>query len=161
MSKTLYLIRHSYAEDIGDKPDFDRSLTLKGQSNVRSLGRYLISKSFNPGIIYCSTAFRTRETATNLVEELSISESIIDYLDVIYNASVRELMELVNKAHNDHQEIAIIGHNPAITYFGEYLTGEGIENMEPCGIVTIRFKKLKWGEISQGVGSFVSYYHPK
>ena len=160
MSKKLYLIRHSYAEDPNGKSDIERQLTLHGQSTVRALGRYLINQNFDPDIILCSSSERTRETAMNLVEELEIIEQIIKYEDVIYNASVRELLEVLNGVSQDHKAVAIIGHNPTITFFSEYLTGSIIGNMEPAGVVTIKIDKLKWPEVSQGTGIFESYYHP-
>ncbi|MBC6401705.1 MAG: histidine phosphatase family protein [Ekhidna sp.] len=160
MKKKLFLIRHAYAEDPGAVRDFERHLTLEGQSTVRALGRYLLNKAFDPGKIFCSPAARTAETAQNLVEELEISESIIQFKDEIYNASVRELLSLINSLDESEQHVVVIGHNPAISYFGEYLTNEGIGDMEPCSIVTIRLENVKWEEVSQGEGTFVSYFHP-
>ncbi|SNT25168.1 phosphohistidine phosphatase [Ekhidna lutea] len=160
MRRKLYLIRHSYAENSGGKPDEKRELTHEGQSTVRSLGRHLINVDFNPDIIFCSTSVRTKETAMNLVEELEMSEQVVEYMEVIYNASVRELLQVVNAVSADYPEIAIIGHNPTISYFGEFLTNSGIGNMEPCSVVTINFDDLNWVEISQGTGNFESYYHP-
>ncbi|WP_424961653.1 SixA phosphatase family protein [Ekhidna sp.] len=160
MSKTLYLIRHSYAEKPSGNNDEQRHLTLEGQSTVRALGRHLINQNFNPDIILCSSSVRTRETAVNLVEELEVSEQIVEYKDVIYNASVRELLQVLNEVSEGHNEVAIIGHNPTITFFGEYLSNSIIGNMEPAGIVSIKIDKLSWSEVSQGTGIFESYYHP-
>jgi phosphohistidine phosphatase len=160
MNKTLYLIRHSYAESPNGKSDKDRTLTLEGQSTARALGRHLINEKFDPDIILCSTAERTRETAINLVEELEMNEQSITYSAKIYDASVRELLEIVNELEDGNKSVAIIGHNPTITFFGEYLTGASIGNMEPSSIVKIRFESKKWDQISQSSGIFVSYYHP-
>lgn len=160
MNKILHLIRHSYAENPNGKRDIERNLTLEGQSTVRALGRYLINHQFNPDRIICSTAVRTRETALNLIEELEMNEQVITYEDVVYNASVRELLAILNGFSEDQKEVAIIGHNPTITFFGEYLSNAIIGNMEPAGIVTIRIEGLKWSEITQGSGIFENYYHP-
>ena len=160
MKKNLYLIRHSYAEDPGAKQDFERQLTLVGQSTVRALGRHLIKESFDPDGIFCSPALRTSETAQNLVEALEMNESLIIYKEEIYNASVRDLLNVVNLLDQSLHRVAIIGHNPAISYFGEYLTNEGIGGMEPCSMVSIRIKDVRWEEVSQGDGTFVSYFHP-
>lgn len=160
MNRMLYLIRHSYAESPNDTLDIDRSLTNEGQSNARALGRHLINEKFDPDLILCSTSKRTRETAINLAEELEMSEQIISYHDKIYEASVRELLEVVNGLDDSNKSIALIGHNPTITFFGEYLTSASIGNMQPCSVVSIRFEKTKWSEITQGAGIFVSYYHP-
>ncbi|MEP0986931.1 histidine phosphatase family protein [Ekhidna sp.] len=160
MNKKLHLIRHSYAEDPNGKRDIERTLTLEGQSTVRALGRYLINHQFNPDKIICSTAIRTRETALNLIEELEMNERVVEYKEVVYNASLRELLAVLNELPEDYKEIAIIGHNPTITFFGEYLSNAIIGNMSPAGVVTIKFEKLKWNEVSQGSGIFDNYYHP-
>ena len=160
MSRKIYLIRHSYAEKPNGKKDIDRKLTLKGQSTVRALGRYLINQNFDPDSILCSSAVRTKETAVNLVEELEMNEGVIEYKDVIYNASVRELLKVLNNVSNDHKSVAIIGHNPTITFLGEYLSGSIIGNMKPAGVVTIKVNRLRWSGVSQGTGIFVEYYHP-
>ena len=160
MSRKLYLIRHSYAEGISEKPDFDRSLTLEGQSTIRALGRYLIKQDFDPDIILCSSSLRTTESAINLVEELGMSDRIIEFKDVIYNASVRELLTTINEVSNDHRSVVLIGHNPTITFFAEYITGAPIGNMDPSGLATISLEKLGWSEVSKGTGIFEGYYHP-
>lgn len=160
MNRKLYLIRHSYASNANDQKDFDRPLTPEGQSVARTLGRHLINAKFNPDIVLCSAAVRTSETALHLVEALDINEQIVSYKEVIYNASVRELLRLVNEVDKKIKSVAIIGHNPTITFFGEYLTNAAIGNMNPAGVVTIKFEKMAWDEISQGSGIFKGYYHP-
>ena len=127
---------------------------------MRALGRHLLKSSFNPAVILCSSARRTKETAQNLIEEIEISDKNVEYKDVIYNASVRELLIEVNGIARGMNEVAIIGHNPTVTYFAEYLTGETIGNMDPSSIVTITFKGINWSEISQGMGDLVSHFHP-
>ena len=100
------------------------------------------------------------DTAINLAEELGITEQVIDYDEKIYEASVRELLEIVNGIENSAKSVLLIGHNPAFSFFGEYLTGTDFAGMEPCGLLTIEFDHVSWSEISQGSGNFVSYYHP-
>ena len=113
---------------------------------------YLINENFNPDVILCSPSKRTTETAINLVEELGINEQIIDYQNVIYNASVRELLNVLNNVDTSYEEVLIIGHNPAITYFGEYLTGSNIGNIQPSGVVKIEF------EIFSSLKNFEQYF---
>lgn len=159
MKKSLYLLRHSYAEPTGGGSDFDRGLTMEGLTTVRALGRKLGENDFNPDLIVSSKAIRAEDTAINLAEELGITEQVITYDDKIYEASVRELLESLNGFENNIKSALMIGHNPTISFFGEYLTGNGFAGMEPCGLVTITFDVM-WNEISQGSGEFVSYYHP-
>ncbi len=159
MKRKLYLLRHSYAEPPGDGSDFNRGLTMEGLTAVRALGRKLGEEDFNPDVIISSNAVRAEDTAINLTEELGISEQVITYEEKIYEASVRELLEIVNEFEDADKSVLLIGHNPTLSFFGEYLTGNGFSGMEPCGLLTIKFESA-WNEISQGTGNFVSYYHP-
>lgn len=160
MKRKLYLLRHSFAEPPGGKLDVDRTLTMEGISAVRSLGRHLLSNDFSADQIISSSAERAKETAINLTEEIGLSEQLVGYLDKMYEASVRELLEIVNEVDSAVKNLLLIGHNPAFTFFSEYLVSTGIDGVEPCGLVTISFDNMAWNEISQGTGIFVSYYHP-
>ena len=160
MKRTLYLLRHSYAESSRGVKDFDRALTTSGQNMVRTLGRKLQSDGVNIKQVICSSAARAKETVINLIEEVEITEQLIKYEERVYEASVRELLEIVNSIDDGLKTVMLVGHNPSISFFGEYLTAASIGNMEPCGMVTIKFDNLNWEEVSQGTGTFVSYYHP-
>ena len=160
MKRKLYLLRHSYAGSAGGIRDKDRALTMEGITATRILGDKLSEQNFNPQKILCSTAERASSTAINLMEELGLSEKMITYEEKLYEASVREALEIVNDCDPNVRSLLIIGHNPTITFFGEYLTATGIGNMDPCGMVTIEFNDIKWKEVSQGSGNFVSYLHP-
>ncbi len=132
---------------------------MEGLTAVRALGRKLGEDDFDPDFIVSSNAVRAEDTAINLAEELGISEQLITYEEKIYEASVRELLEIVNEFEDNVKSALLIGHNPTLSFFGEYLTGNGFAGMEPCGILTIQFES-SWNELSQGSGNFVSYYHP-
>ena len=160
MERSLYLLRHSYAEKSAGVADIARSLTMKGTSAVRTLGHKLFSDGFDPQEIITSPAKRARETAINLIEELGISEHTIRVEDEIYTASVRELLEIINALNEDSKKVVIIGHNPFITYFAEFLTHADIGNIKPCGLVHINFENIGWDSVSQGSGIFRSHYHP-
>ncbi|MEM6642630.1 MAG: histidine phosphatase family protein [Bacteroidota bacterium] len=159
--KTLFLLRHSYAEGPVGGNDFDRSLTSDGLNTVRALGRYLIKSSFSPSLILCSPSRRTKETVQNLIEELEISEKNVKYQEVLYNASVREMLQEINGLENEVHEAVIVAHNPTITYIAEYLSGETIGNIDPCGLVEIEFPDREWGTFDQSSGKLISYFHPR
>ncbi|MEM6830963.1 MAG: histidine phosphatase family protein [Bacteroidota bacterium] len=145
---------------MGEVRDFERSLTMEGISTARALGRKLVNDRFNPHQIVCSPAVRAYDTAVNLSEELNINEQEIQKVDKLYEASVRELLEVVNDMEPTTESAILVGHNPSISYFAEMLTSSGIGNMEPCGLVMIDFEGITWKQISQASGTFVAYYHP-
>lgn len=159
MHKKLYLIRHSYAEGYGSRKDFDRTLTAEGQRTLRALSRHLEKQPFEPDKILCSPAKRTTETTQILLEELRMHDRIVTFEDALYNASPRELLFLVNQLDTFEGDVAIVGHNPSISYFGEFLTAEHIGTMEPASMVTIHVESA-WSELTQGSADFIGYFHP-
>lgn len=160
MTRNLYLLRHSYAEDPGSKKDKDRMLTMKGNVTARGVGRYLSKSKIEIDQVYCSTAARTRETTTNVLEELQLNEQQVIYLDDIYEASVRELLQVINAIDKDIDHALVVGHNPAISYIGEYITGDSIGGMQPAGLVTIT-TDMDWDMVGKNTCQFVSYFHPE
>ncbi|MFH6984395.1 histidine phosphatase family protein [Marinoscillum sp. 108] len=151
MVKNLYLLRHGQAEYGFQGSDFDRSLTVNGVIQLRSLGQAMKLKSFYPDKVYCSTANRTQQTAEIFTEELDYTLPV-HYMEEIYEASVRTLFELITKQDEADSVILIIGHNPGISYLYDYLTSANFGDMTPGELVRIEFEDLAWSEISKGVG---------
>ena len=79
----------------------------------------------------------------------------------IYNSSYLNLNEITNKIDNNLNSIAIVGHNPGLTNFSNYLTNNYIDNIVTCGIVKIELEIESWMEIVEGIGSKVFYIYPK
>lgn len=160
MPNQLYLMRHSYAEEATNQDDKSRALTHDGVAKVRTVGRHLLKQDFDIDVIFCSPALRTTETAQHLTEELGFNESLIKYNESIYGASVRELLMVVNTIDPACSNAMIIGHNPAISFLGDYLTKADIDFVAPCGLVHIAFHDHEWELVSQGTGELISHYHP-
>ena len=59
----ITLIRHGKTEiPSHEKPDFDRSLILRGQQNSSAVGAFLREHKMLPQLVLVSSAARTRET---------------------------------------------------------------------------------------------------
>ncbi|MBV6647324.1 MAG: histidine phosphatase family protein [Cyclobacteriaceae bacterium] len=159
MLKKVFLIRHAQAAVNGGS-DKDRPLTPDGERDSRYLGRWLLQREISFDSILCSTALRAKETANNLVLELNVGDSLVAFDEELYEAPVRILLKALNTIDEKVITIAMIAHNPSITYLAEYLTAAPIGNMDPGGVVEIDFDGLKWSELGQATGAFKSYHSP-
>ncbi len=155
MLKQLYLIRHAHATpaDLSMK-DFDRPLSASGLRDATHLGMFLSDQAIVPDAILCSPSLRTRETVEAIANQIKFEEQRINFVDDLYEPSVRQMLSVINELDDTENIVFIISHNPAITYLGEYLTGAAIGNMSPASMVTISFDIATWGEVSQGTGTF-------
>lgn len=155
MSKTLYLMRHGQANEGG--PDHDRELTDKGMRDVRRQGQAILKDQI-PNRFIVSSSVRTTETVGHLREELVFDDNIIQFEASMYNASIRELFDVITNLDDLWPSVCLIGHNPSITYLAEFLTGDSIGNVSPAGIVKISIDG-SWAQASQG-GGYFEFYRP-
>lgn len=161
MSKKLYLLRHAQTlEKQHDENDADRQLTPVGIQNATRMGINLKNKNIFPDMLISSPVARTQATSEIVAEQIGYDSSKIHYNIEIYNASIRTLLIAVNNFKDEWNSTLLIGHNPAITYLAEYLSGEAIGDMSTCGLVCLSFDLKSWSMISENNGSFKWYEYP-
>ncbi len=161
MVKNLFLVRHAEAAEANaNQRDVERELTAKGYRDAPRVGRYLFEQQLQPSIIWSSNAQRAMATAELVAEQMKYDTLKIKTSEDIYHASVRSLLQLINEQKDAHDQVLIVGHNPAISYLAEYLTGEEIGDMMPCGVVHVTFEVEKWAEVSQDTGKMAYYLTP-
>ncbi|MEQ9300223.1 MAG: histidine phosphatase family protein [Cyclobacteriaceae bacterium] len=162
MVKTLLLIRHANAEQgERDSKDFDRHLTRLGNRNAAHAGKYLVKNKLMPDLLLCSKAIRAKETAEVVASQLKFTERHIRYHDDLYEASVRTLFAIVNDIEEKYERVAMIAHNPGLTYLADYLTSAPLGNMVPGSIVVVKFENMTWAEVSQNSGRLEDYIDPE
>ncbi|MFT6866352.1 MAG: phosphohistidine phosphatase [Cyclobacteriaceae bacterium] len=156
MVRKIFLLRHGEAAiPEHGVTDFNRHLTPKGFNQIRSLGAKLTEISYKPSIVYCSTSERTRQTCQNLTESMNQTWDV-EFLEEIYEGSVRSLFEVLSQTERDLHQILLIGHNPGISFLAEYLTGENVGNMMPGQLLKLEFALGDWSELSQQTCSLIN-----
>ena len=161
MVRTLYLIRHAEAEEaLHGIKDFDRQLTPLGMRNASRMGKLLSDYNISPDLMVSSTALRASGTAELISDQLKLPVGKLEYLDQIYEASVRSLFNYICDLNVEYKTVVIVGHNPVLVYLGEYLTKKAINKLVPCGILQIGFDLNSWSEVSEGNGTLMNYYAP-
>lgn len=160
--KTLLFLRHAKS-DWSDNTlkDFDRPLNDRGTRVAPKMGGKLKEMNIKPDMVYCSPAHRTKQTAEYLLERMDYDLEDVDYIEDIYEASPRSLMNLVNDLDDRLGTVVFIGHNPSITFLSEYLTGTEIGEVATCGVVCMKFDIQEWKMITQGLGSLDFYIYPR
>ena len=160
--KYLTFIRHAKSDWTNPgQTDFERGLNARGTRVAPKMGRKLKELEFHPNKIYCSSAVRTKETASLLVEQLDYPLGEVNYTKDLYEASVRTLFEFVTKLDDQFHDVAFIGHNPSMTYLAESLTQAVLDNIPTCGVVRMSFPFDEWKMVSQATGNLIYYIYPK
>jgi phosphohistidine phosphatase len=161
MYKHIILIRHAQAEGIqSGLKDIERRLTSEGSKDAMRMGKLLFEGNIIPDLILSSSAERTIETTRYICEQLDFDFDNVAFEEDLYESSVRLLVKSIEKINSEHKCVFLIAHNPSISYLAEYLTGEVIGNLPPCGVVNLSSEIDSWKEISQGSCELIKFYDP-
>jgi phosphohistidine phosphatase len=152
MVRSLYLIRHAEAVSaFQSSSDYSRNLSDEGIITSSQLGAKIKLSGFVPDLILSSPATRARQTIENIVQAAGFTVSV-NFDEDIYEASVGTMLKKVNQISSDVRNAIIVGHNPTISFFAEYLTNDLIGNVSPGQLVKISFGADYWGMVSKGSG---------
>lgn len=119
--KYISLLRHAQAQNDFKKEDKLRPLSHDGQAQAIELRDILSLHMNTPDKILCSPATRTKQTLDIILKKWKESPPETEYLDSIYLAPMGMLIELIQKAPEDSTHILIVGHNPAMQMFSNWL----------------------------------------
>ena len=162
MVKTLYLVRHAKTEQGSyDQSDFSRLLKPRGMRDATLVGDKLKEDGHTLDLLISSTAARAQETADILASQMGYDVDKIHLNDELYMASVRTFLQTINQLKPEWDNVMMVGHNPIITYLGEYLTDEEVGDMPTGAVMIIQFESDDWGLVSQRTGSLKYYLTPK
>ncbi|MET8980317.1 histidine phosphatase family protein [Streptomyces sp. NPDC004539] len=164
--RKIVLLRHAKA-DWNDGDDHERPLAERGRKDAPVVGRRLADAGFSFDLALCSTAARTRETWKLAVHELPERPRTV-YEERIYEASVGELIALLNETPDDVRSLILIGHNPSVHGLADALAGEAdgdtLPRMNRAGFPTSAFAVLtfegSWKSVEHGVGRLVDFWTP-
>jgi len=117
----LFVIRHGKAEDHHPRGDSARALVPKGHEQAQKIGRLLKRIDRLPHVVLTSPLVRARETAETMCEAAGIPGPVIQgwlACGMDPETAIRELV-----AFRDFERVAIVGHEPDLSGFIEWVLG--------------------------------------
>ncbi|MES2062188.1 MAG: histidine phosphatase family protein [Bacteroidota bacterium] len=155
--KKLLLIRHAKATHESGYADFERPLTDKGFKQCELMAARLITQGIKPEVVVTSPSLRTLSTANVFTQETGLPKAITN--KDIYDASERALLKVIYNLPENHNFIALVGHNPGISQVLYYLSG-AIKEVPPCSVALIEFDVDSWNELHEHAGKLTHYDTP-
>ncbi len=159
--KTLYLVRH--AKSSWDNPrwtDFERPLNRRGEHNAPFMAEMFAARKKPIDLIISSPAMRAISTAHYFAKSLDIPIQNIVSDAGIYDATVNDLLRIVNSISDQYAHVMMFGHNPGFSQLVHYLTGKPID-MPTCAIVRIGTIQESWAHVSGNCGVLEDFDFPK
>jgi phosphohistidine phosphatase len=145
--KSLFLIRH--AKSSWDTPglrDFDRPLNERGLHEAPMMAQLLLQKGFKPDLLVSSPAKRAISTAKFFAHTFGIQDEAIVRQPSIYEASVRDILEIISNLPDAADVVLIFGHNPTFTDVANRFADDFIDNVPTAGIVYMESDAERWAE---------------
>ncbi len=159
--KRLILVRHAHALSGDDTMlDRERLLSQRGEREAPMMGRRLAMQRFKPGLVLSSPAQRALRTATLLATESGYAAEHITTRERIYEATAADLITLVQQLDEQHTDVMLVGHNPAITELAARLTSHHVEPLPTCGIFGMDLTVEQWQDVTEGCGTNIFYDTP-
>ena len=123
------------------------------------MGSYLKLKGVTPDTIISSCALRAQQSAEGIAQRVEYKEKI-HYLNELYHTSVETLTAILSAQESSCQTVFLVGHNPHITDFANYLMKEPLSKIPTAGIVAIKFDITNWSELTQGSADMEFFIYP-
>jgi phosphohistidine phosphatase len=112
-TRRLILLRHAKS-DWPDVPDRDRPLAKRGRRDAPRIGRWLHEHGYQPDVVVCSAALRTRQTWDLVAPELGGSPAV-RFEPRAYAASALTLLYLAQELPSRYRTALLIAHNPGLS----------------------------------------------
>jgi len=158
--KTLFLIRHSKAEDEAQS-DFDRKLTSDGKKLAQKMAGMLKVTPRNNSKLISSPAIRAIETAKEFSQVLGISLDQIEKNDFLYKYFTVGQFLLFLDSFKNNNELWVFGHNPVFFKISSYLSDGKISSIPKCAIVAFQTEANKWLEATPENTKLLFFENPK
>lgn len=160
--KTLYLVRHAKSSwDNTYQADFDRPLNKRGRKAAPFMANLLRENNVQVDLIISSPANRALTTAETFCEVLGYPHEKIEQRIEIYEGGINQMLQIVREIPDSCSSAMLFGHNPTLTSFANFISGEHLENIVTCGIVRIDMKPALWQHTMMDSGKLEWYEYPK
>jgi len=160
--KILTLVRHAKSS-WGDAAltDRERPLNARGERDAPDMGARISEHGIRPSLILTSPAVRARTTATIIANEIGYPIEFLQREDSLYLASLDDLLDVVVAQDNGFNNLMLVGHNPGLTEFANFLIPGLTNNLPTAGVVSVQIDSEDWKLYSKPPCELLAYDYPK
>lgn len=171
--KRLLLLRHAKAVPGDAKTgDHDRELNARGQHDAPLMGAEMHHRLYIPDLAFCSTARRTAETWERVAPEFDTPPPV-EFLDALYLASPKTILQHVNSAGDEAETLLLVGHNPGLEDCAASLARKhapleererlaDLRNKFPtCALAVLELEVGHWRDVEPGIAALADFIRPK
>ena len=160
--KTLTIFRHAKSSwDYPDLSDHDRPLNKRGKRDAPIMGERLKAAGIRPSLIVSSPAKRAWSTAKIVAREIAYPVEFLQREPGLYHAGVNRIFDVIAAQDGGFNSIMIVGHNPGLTDFANFLVPNLTGNVPTAGFVSVLVDSDDWDLRIRQSAKLIVYDYPK
>lgn len=168
VARALWLLRHAKAAEAAPGgTDHARPLAPRGHRDAAALGARLTALDLPgvalPGVVLCSTATRTTETAAGVAGPLGVT---VDRRRRLYYASPDDVLDEVRTTDDTVRSVMVVGHNPTTHALALGLLDEEdpdrlrLDRYPTCALAVFRLAAARWSEVAEHQAELAGFFTP-
>ena len=160
--KTLTLVRHAKSSWKDNKlSDRERPLNKRGERDAPVMGKRITDAGIRPSLIVCSPAVRAWTTAKAIANAIDYPLEFLQRENKLYLASLDDLLDVLVAQESGFNSLMLIGHNPGLTTFANYLSPGLTNNVPTTGVVSVSFDRDDWNLYELPETELLVFDYPK
>ena len=143
--KTLTILRHAKSSwSHTDLADHDRPLNKRGERDAPDMASRIQQAGIRPSLILSSPAVRAWATAKEMAKQISYPIEFLQRDERLYHAGVERIIEVLSRQDVGFNSIMLVGHNPGLTDFANYLVPGLTDNIPTSGVARLSPTSPYW-----------------
>jgi len=160
--KTLTLVRHAKSSWKDTRlSDRERPLNKRGKRDAPVMGKRMIEHGIRPSLIISSPAKRAWSTAKLIAAEISYPIEFLQREESLYLASLDQTLGVIVAQDNSFNSLMVVGHNPGMTDFANFLSQGLTNNLPTAGVVSVQIDQDDWNLYERPRTDLLVYDYPK
>jgi len=160
--KTLTLVRHAKSSwSNTNLSDRQRPLNKRGKRDAPIMGRRILEHGIRPSLIISSPAKRAWNTAKIIATQISYPIEFLQREDSLYLASLPEILDVIALQDNGFNNLMVVGHNPGMTDFANFLSPGLTHNLPTAGVVCVQIDRDDWNLFERPQTELLVHDYPK
>ena len=125
------------------------------------MGKRISAQDIRPSLIVSSPAVRAWTTAKIVADSIAYPREFLHRDDRLYGASVYTLIAVIADQDPGFNHVMIVGHNPGLTQFANFLVTDVTPNLPTCGVVSVLIDSDDWNLRGRPDATLAFFDYPK
>ena len=160
--KVITLVRHAKSSwSDGKLTDRQRPLNSRGERDAPLMGQRISEHGIRPSLIVTSPAARAWSTAKIIAQSIDYPLEFLQRENRLYLASPDEIMDVIVAQDTSFNSMMLVGHNPGLTEFANFLVPGLTSNLQTAGVVSVQLDTEDWSLYERPAAELLVYDYPK